>query len=50
MVVHPDKGILLSAKKKCAIKPWKRYGGILNACYQMKETNLNRLYTVWFRL
>ena len=28
----------------------KRQGGILNAHWEMKETTLQRLYTVWFQL
>ena len=28
----------------------KRHGGTLNACYKVKETNLERLHTVRFQL
>ena len=45
-MVHSDNGILFKARKKWAIKSWKKYGENLNAYYWVKEANLKRISTI----
>jgi hypothetical protein len=44
-LVHPGNVILFSIKKKC-YQAMKRYGRTLNADYQVKKDNLEKLYTI----
>ena len=45
-VLHPDNGILFSAEKKWAVKPWKDMEK--TAHYQVKKALMKRPYTIWF--
>ena len=48
-VLHPDNGILFSAKKKCWKEARKGHGGRLDASYRVTQANLKRQHTVQFR-
>jgi len=45
MVIHPDKGILLSIKKEISRQVMKRHKRILSKYSQVKEANLKKLHT-----
>ena len=47
--MHPDNGILFSAKKKWIFKPWKDTEE--SEMHITKESaNMEILYTIWFQL
>ena len=46
-VVPPDNGLLLSAEKKWAIKPWKHMENLWWVLYQGKQAHLKEGYELY---